>query len=224
MNRVYVVEDDPVIAGAVAEHLKGWQMQCQCAENFEDIMGEMQRFQPDLVLLDIKLPYYNGFYWCSEIRKVSRIPIVFISSADDNMNIVMAMNMGADEFIEKPFDLTVLTAKVQALLRRTYSFGGTTNAIEYKGALLNLNDAVLTYKEQKVELTKNEFRILQILLENVGKIISRDTIMERLWENDSFVDDNTLTVNVTRLRKKLESIGMTDMIRTKKGIGYLVEL
>lgn len=187
-------------------------------------MQEFLAFEPELVILDIMLPFFNGFYWCQKIREVSKVPIVFLSSANDNMNIVMAMNMGADEFIEKPFDLTVLTAKVQALLRRTYSFGGTTNAIEYKGALLNLNDAVLSYQEQRVELTKNEFRILQILLENAGKIVSRDTIMERLWENDSFVDDNTLTVNVTRLRKKLESIGMTDVIRTKKGIGYLVEL
>lgn len=206
MYKILIVEDDQTIAQTVAMHLEKWNYKTKTTEDLKNVLQEFLAFEPELVILDIMLPF------------------VFLSSANDNMNIVMAMNMGADEFIEKPFDLTVLTAKVQALLRRTYSFGGTTNAIEYKGALLNLNDAVLTYQEQRVELTKNEFRILQILLENAGKIVSRDTIMERLWENDSFVDDNTLTVNVTRLRKKLESIGMTDVIRTKKGIGYLVEL
>ena len=224
MYRIFIVEDDPTMANAMKEKIESWGNEARIVEHFQNVMTEFTAYDPHLVLMDIMLPFFNGFYWCQKIREVSKVPIVFLSSANDNMNIVMAMNMGADEFIEKPFDLTVLTAKVQALLRRTYSFGGTTNAIEYKGALLNLNDAVLTYQEQRVELTKNEFRILQILLENAGKIVSRDTIMERLWENDSFVDDNTLTVNVTRLRKKLESIGMTDVIRTKKGIGYLVEL
>ena len=224
MYRIFIVEDDPTMANAMKEKIESWGNEARIVEHFQNVMTEFTAYDPHLVLMDIMLPFFNGFYWCQKIREVSKVPIVFLSSANDNMNIVMAMNMGADEFIEKPFDLTVLTAKVQALLRRTYSFGGTTNAIEYKGALLNLNDAVLTYQEQRVELTKNEFRILQILLENAGKIVSRDTIMERLWENDSFLDDNTLTVNVTRLRKKLESIGMTDVIRTKKGIGYLVEL
>ena len=215
MYKILIVEDDQTIAQTVA--MEKWNYKTKTTEDLKNVLQEFLAFEPELVILDIMLPFFNGFYWCQKIREVSKVPIVFLSSANDNMNIVMAMNMGADEFIEKPFDLTVLTAKVQALLRRTYSFGGTTNAIEYKGALL-------TYQEQRVELTKNEFRILQILLENAGKIVSRDTIMERLWENDSFVDDNTLTVNVTRLRKKLESIGMTDVIRTKKGIGYLVEL
>ena len=224
MYKIMIIEDDPSMAGAMEKQIAAWGYEVRCARDFQNILPAFVEFAPHLVLIDIMLPFFNGYHWCTEIRRISHVPIVFISSASDNMNIVMAMNMGADEFIEKPFDLTVLTAKVQALLRRTYSFGGTTNAIEYKGALLNLNDAVLTYQEQRVELTKNEFRILQILLENAGKIVSRDTIMERLWENDSFVDDNTLTVNVTRLRKKLESIGMTDVIRTKKGIGYLVEL
>ena len=202
MYKILIVEDDQTIAQTVAMHLEKWNYKTKTTEDLKNVLQEFLAFEPELVILDIMLPFFNGFYWCQKIREVSKVPIVFLSSANDNMNIVMAMNMGADEFIEKPFDLTVLTAKVQALLRRTYSFGGTTNAIEYKGALLNLNDAVLTYQEQRVELTKNEFRILQILLENVGKIVSRDTIMERLWENDSFVDDNTLTVNVTRLRKK----------------------
>ena len=224
MYRILIIEDDFTMAEAMKKQIESWGNEVRLVLDFQNVIHEFIEYDPHMVLIDIMLPFFNGFYWCQKIREVSKVPIVFLSSANDNMNIVMAMNMGADEFIEKPFDLTVLTAKVQALLRRTYSFGGTTNAIEYKGALLNLNDAVLTYQEQRVELTKNEFRILQILLENAGKIVSRDTIMERLWENDSFVDDNTLTVNVTRLRKKLESIGMTDVIRTKKGIGYLVEL
>lgn len=181
MYKILIVEDDQTIAQTVAMYLEKWNYKTKTTEDLKNVLQEFLAFEPELVILDIMLPFFNGFYWCQKIREVSKVPIVFLSSANDNMNIVMAMNMGADEFIEKPFDLTVLTAKVQALLRRTYSFGGTTNAIEYKGALLNLNDAVLTYQEQRVELTKNEFRILQILLENAGKIVSRDTIMERLW-------------------------------------------
>lgn len=176
------------------------------------------------MLLDIVLPFFNGFHWCQEIRRLSSVPIIFLSSLDDNMNIVMAMNMGGDEFITKPFDLNVVTAKVQAVLRRTYSFGNVSNVIEYHGAVLNLNDASLTFKEKRTELTKNEFKIFQMLLEHVGKIVSRDEIIERLWESDEFIDDNTLTVNVARLRKRLEEIGMEQIIRTKKGIGYMVEL
>lgn len=222
-NKVFIVEDDAVIARAVAAHLTTWQMQVQCAGNFEKITEEVEDFQPDIIIMDIKLPYYNGFYWCAEIRKTSKVPIVFLSSADDNMNIVMAMNMGGDEFIEKPFDLNVLTAKVQALLRRSYSFQGNGNVLEYEGMILNLNDASFSYKEKNVSLTKNEFRILQMLMENAGKIIARDDIIARLWESDEFIDDNTLTVNVARLRKKLENAGMDNWIRTKKGIGYYLK-
>ena len=222
-NKVFIVEDDAVIARAVAAHLTTWQMQVQCAGNFEKITEEVEDFQPDIIIMDIKLPYYNGFYWCAEIRKTSKVPIVFLSSADDNMNIVMAMNMGGDEFIEKPFDLNVVTAKVQAVLRRAYSFQGSANVLEHKGIVLNLSDATLSYEGEKLELTKNEFRILQTLMEYKGKIVPRDEIIEKLWESDQFIDDNTLTVNVARLRKKLDIIGMGDMIRTKKGIGYIVE-
>ena len=219
-NKVFIVEDDAVIARAVAAQLTTWQMQVQCDGNFEKITEEVEDFQPDIIIMDIKLPYYNGFYWCAEIRKTSKVPIVFLSSADDNMNIVMAMNMGGDEFIEKPFDLNVLTAKVQALLRRAYSFQGNVNVLEHEGMLLNLNDASLSYKGEKISLTKNEFRILQMLMENAGKIVARDDIIARLGESDEFIDDNTLTVNVARLRKKLENAGMEGRIKTKKGIGY----
>ena len=221
--KIMIVEDDKVIARALASHLSKWNYDTRCIEDFKNIIEEFEQYDPQLVLLDIMLPFFNGFHWCQEIRKVSEVPIIFLSSANDNMNIVMAMNMGGDEFIEKPFDLNVVTAKVQAILRRSYSFQGTVNVMEYHGALLNLNDATLANGEQKLELTKNEFRILQMLLENAGKIVSRDSIITRLWESDEFIDDNTLTVNIARLRKKLEQIGLEQMIRTKKGIGYMVE-
>ena len=211
------------IAHTLASHLGKWDYEVRCAKDFKNIRELFEKFDPQLVLLDIMLPFFNGFHWCQEIRKISEVPIIFLSSANDNMNIVMAMNMGGDEFIEKPFDLNVVTAKVQAILRRSYSFQGTVNVIEYHGAVLNLNDATLVNKGQKIELTKNEFRILQILLENTGRIVSRDSIITRLWESDEFIDDNTLTVNVARLRKKLDQAGLEQMIRTKKGIGYMVE-
>ena len=224
MYRILIVEDDRVIAQTLASHLCRWDYETKCVEDFKNVAKEFRQYDPQLVLLDIMLPFFNGFHWCQEIRRFSKVPIVFLSSANDNMNIVMAMNMGGDEFIEKPFDLNVVTAKVQAILRRTYSFQGTVNVMEYRGAVLNLNDATFVKGGQKAELTKNEFRILQMLLENVGRIVSRDSIITRLWESDEFIDDNTLTVNVARLRKKLELIGFAGMIKTKKGIGYMVEL
>ncbi len=224
MYKVLVVEDDMTIAGALERHLSKWDYEVRYVEDFKNVMNMFVEYDPQLVLLDIALPFFNGFHWCTEMRKVSKVPIVFISSANDNMNIVMAMNMGGDEFIEKPFDLNVVTAKVQALLRRTYSFQGALNVIEHKGVLLNLNDATVIYREERLELTKNEFKILQSLMEHAGQIVSRDDIIERLWESDEFIDDNTLTVNVARLRKRLEQIGLGDMIITKKGIGYMVEV
>lgn len=224
MYRILIIEDDATIANALAMHLQKWNYETRCVENFKNILEQFLEYDPQLVLLDIMLPFFNGFHWCQEIRKVSKVPVIFLSSANDNMNIVMAMNMGGDEFIEKPFDLNVVTAKVQAILRRAYSFQGTVNVMEHHGVLLNLSDATVTYNDQKTELTKNEFRILQILMENAGKIVSRDAIITRLWESDEFIDDNTLTVNVARLRKKLEPMGLGSMVRTKKGIGYMVEL
>ena len=208
MYRILIVEDDSTIASNVAAHLERWDYETRQIEDFKCVMEAFQQFDPQLVILDIGLPFYNGFYWCQEIRKISSVPILFLSSMNDNMNIVMAMNMGGDEFIEKPFDLNVLTAKVQALLRRAYSFQGNVNVLEHEGMLLNLNDASLSYRGEKISLTKNEFRILQMLMENAGKIVARDDIIARLWESDEFIDDNTLTVNVARLRKKLENADM----------------
>ena len=223
MYRILIIEDDDTIAKNIAAHFNRWNYETKRITDFKNIMEEFLKFAPQLVLLDIGLPFYNGFYWCQEIRNISKVPILFLSSMNDNMNIVMAMNMGGDEFIEKPFDLNVLTAKVQALLRRSYSFQGNGNVLEYEGMILNLNDASFSYKEKNVSLTKNEFRILQMLMENARKIITRDDMIARLWESDEFIDDNTLTVNVARLRKKLENAGMENWIRTKKGIGYYLK-
>ena len=223
MYRIMIIEDDLTMAEAIRRQIESWGNEGMCVKDFQNVIRTFVEFDPHLVLVDIMLPFYNGYYWCTEIRRISNVPVIFLSSASDNMNIVMAMNMGGDEFIEKPFDLNVVTAKVQAILRRSYSFQGTVNVIEYHGAVLNLNDATLVNKGQKIELTKNEFRILQILLENTGRIVSRDSIITRLWESDEFIDDNTLTVNVARLRKKLDQAGLEQMIRTKKGIGYMVE-
>ena len=215
MYKILIV-DDETIAGGLKTHLEKWNYQTECMTDFKDVMGKFVEFEPQLVLLDIVLPFFNGFHWCQEIRKISKVPIIFLSSANDNMNIVMAMNMGGDEFIEKPFDLNVVTAKVQAVLRRTYEFRGTADVMEWNGAILNLADATVLYQDQKLELSKNEFKILQILLENTGKIVSRESIMTRLWDSNEFIDDNTLTVNVARLRKKMEQIGLGGKIITKK--------
>lgn len=223
MYKILIVEDDSVIAAAVANHLSGWGCETECVSDFSNVLAHFVSFSPHLVLLDISLPFYNGYHWCTEIRRVSKVPILFFSSASDNMNIVMAMNMGGDDFVAKPFDLQVLTAKIMALLRRSYDFAGQTDLIEHRGAILNIADGKLTYNQETLDLTKNEYRILLTLLEQKGKTVSRDQLMTKLWETDSYVDENTLTVNVTRLRRKLESVGLTEFIATRKGMGYIVE-
>lgn len=216
MYRILIVEDDAGIAEAVSEQAKMWNFETHSVTNFRNVMAEFAEFDPHLVLMDIGLPFFNGYYWCGEIRKVSRVPVIFISSASDNMNIVMAMNMGGDDFIAKPFDQTVLIAKMQAMLRRTYDFAKTEHLLQCREAVLNVDDHSLTYRGEQIALSRNEYGILKILMENAGKIVSRERLMERLWETDSFIDDNTLTVNVNRLRKKLEGAGLKDFITTKK--------
>lgn len=223
MYKILIVEDDHVIASEVKRDMEAWGHEAVCVTDFRRVLADFLVLSPHLVILDISLPFFNGYHWCQEIRRISNVPILFLSSASDNMNIVMAMQMGGDDFIAKPFDRTVLTAKVQALLRRTYDFGGKTDFLEHRGAILNRDDATLTYNGQVVELTRNDYRILQTLLENKGKTVSRDTPMTRLWETDSYVDENTLTVNIARLRRKLDDIGLFGFITTKKGLGYLVE-
>ena len=217
-----IVEDDSVIANQMSKFLYTWDYHVEIATDLRNVMNDFSNIRPDLVFMDITLPYKNGYYWCEEIRKVSKVPIIFISSASDNMNIVMAMNAGADDYIAKPFDLQVLVAKLQALLRRTYDFANQINFLEYEGVRLNIGNNVVIYEDKSVELTKNEVKILKILLERKGEIVERDTLMEYLWQTDCYVDDNTLSVNVNRLRKTLEEIGICDFIKTKKGIGYII--
>lgn len=222
MYRVLIVEDDAGIAGAIQEQLEIYSMQAYCVTNFRQVLSDFAEFQPHLILLDIKLPFFHGYHWCGEIRKVSQVPIIFISSASDSMNIVTAMNMGADDFIAKPFDQNVLMAKVQALLRRAYDFGASVSVIEHRGAMLNTEDGTLTYQGEKISLSKNEFRILLTLMRAKGRIVSREKLMEALWETDDFVDEAALTVNVGRLRKKLDAVGLSNYIATKHGVGYLI--
>lgn len=222
MYRIFIVEDDETIAKTVKKHLESWDYEVETATDFSNVMAEFVKFDPQLVLMDIKLPYYNGYHWCAEIRKQSKVPVVFLSSQTDNMNIVMAVNMGGDDFIAKPFDLNVLTVKVQAMLRRAYDFAGSSNVLEHDGLILNLTEGTVTYRKNKTELTKNELRILQSLMENSGSIVTRDMLMTKIWESDDYIDENTLSVNVNRLRKKLAEMGLEDYIVTKKGMGYRI--
>lgn len=223
MYKILIIEDDEAIAQSLKKHLEAWGFVAMCAEDFSSVCGEFVRFSPHLVLMDISLPYYNGFHRCAEIRKLSNVPILFLSSAAEPMSIVTAVNMGGDDYITKPFDIDVLIAKVNALLRRSYAFAGTADLIEGGGGFLSLTDAVFRIGDQKIDLTKNEFRILEVLLWQKGQVVSRDTLMQKLWETDSYVDDNTLTVNIARLRKKLQQAGAEDFIKTKKGMGYFVQ-
>ncbi len=222
MYRILIVEDEEGIAQAVKEQAELWGLEAECVRDFRNVMTAFAEYAPHLVLMDIGLPFFNGYHWCGEIRKISSVPVMFISSASDSMNIVMAMNMGADDFIVKPFDGSVLIAKIQALLRRTYDFSGSVPVMEHRGALLNLGDNTLVYQRERINLSKNEYRILLALMENKGKVVSRERLMERLWETDSFVDENTLTVNVNRLRKKLDGAGLEGFITTKVGVGYII--
>lgn len=223
MYRLLIVEDDRGIAEGVREQAEAWDITARIVTDFHGVMADFSRFDPHIVLLDISLPFFNGYHWCGEIRRVSNVPVIFISSAADNMNMIMAMNMGADDFIAKPFDGSELIAKIQALLRRTYDFAPSVPVLEHKGAMLNTGDGSFLYKNEKIPLSKNEYRILLTLMKNKGKTVSRERLMEQLWETDSFVDENTLSVNVNRLRKRLEAAGLEGFITTKFGVGYIIE-
>lgn len=223
MYRLLIVEDDRGIAEGVREQAEAWDITARIVTDFHGVMAEFSRFDPHIVLLDISLPFFNGYHWCGEIRRVSNVPVIFISSAADNMNMIMAMNMGADDFIAKPFDGSVLIAKIQALLRRTYDFAPSVPVLEHKGAMLNTGDGSFLYKNEKIPLSKNEYRILLTLMKNKDKVVSRERLMEQLWETDSFVDENTLSVNINRLRKRLEAAGLEGFITTKFGVGYIIE-
>ncbi|NLO85715.1 MAG: response regulator transcription factor [Clostridiales bacterium] len=223
MYRIFIIEDDEVITGALSAHLERWGFEASGINDFRNVLTECMAYDPHLVLLDISLPFFDGYHWCREIRNISKVPIIFISSAAENMNILMALNAGADDFIAKPFDLAVLLAKVQAMLRRTYDFSDKSSLLTHGDLLLNASDSTLSYHGEKIDLTKNENRILTVLLEHSGEIVSRETLMTRLWESDAYVDENTLTVNVTRLRKRLEALGVKGLIQTKKGMGYIIK-
>jgi DNA-binding response OmpR family regulator len=222
MYRIFLVEDDRALALELQRQLEQCGNEVRVVSDFRAVLDEVRAYDPQLVLMDIMLPYQNGYYWTAELRKTSTVPIVFLSSASDGMNIVMAINMGGDDFIAKPVEPMVLQSKVQAILRRSYELTGTAGMMEFCGAALNVNDGSVRFGGEQLELTKNELRILRTLLENRGRIVSRDTLMLRLWNDDCFVEENTLTVNVTRLRRKLESIGLRNVIVTKPGSGYLI--
>lgn len=222
MYTLLIVEDDAIIARALEEKLRAWGYRAERAADLQDVMRSFGEVSPHLVLIDIMLPFFNGYHWCREIRRVSKVPIVFLSSAADNMNIVMAMDLGADDFIAKPFDLDVLVAKVQALLRRTYDFAGNADVMEHRGMMVDKGAATATFQGETAQLTRNELRLLITLLENKQRSVSREELMQRLWETDQFIDDNTLTVNMTRLRGKLRDIGAEGWIITVKGMGYRI--
>ena len=222
MYKVMIVEDDEIISNSIAGYLNKWQYTTHEVSNFQNVITEFVEEKPDIVLMDINLPYFDGYYFCEEIRKISKVPIIFISSASDDMNIVMAMNIGADDFIEKTFKLVVLKAKIEALLRRVYNFNSSNSLIVYKEVIFDINKDEIKYKDNIATLTKNESKILTILLENREKIVSREEIITALWQSDNFIDENTLSVNINRLRAKLKSIGIDEFITTKKGKGYIV--
>ena len=175
-----------------------------------------------LVILDVILPYFDGFYWCEKIRDVSKVPIIFLSSRDSNMDVIMGMNNGGDDYITKPFSVEVLISKINALLRRSYDYVSSDSLLYYDDIILDTEKCILKRGDKSIELTKNELKILSLLIKNKDKVVSRDKIMMSLWDDDEFVNDNTLTVNITRLRNKLKYIGIEDFIKTKKGLGYMV--
>ena len=223
MYKIMIVEDDKALSSNMNEMLSKWGFDTAPLENFENIASEFVNAKPNLIIMDVNLPYFDGFYWCSKIREVSKVPIIFVSSRDTNMDIIMAMNTGADDYITKPFSMDILIAKINALLRRAYSYGEqTSDLVECDGVILNLVDNTLLYKDAKIELTKNEFKVLLLLMKARGKTISRERIMRSLWDDDNFINDNTLTVNINRLRTKLGDIGLNDYIVTKKGHGYMI--
>lgn len=220
--KVFLIEDDASIFNQIQERFNQWSMEIVGPKNFQNVMDEFLSEQFQLVIIDIQLPAYDGFHWCREIRKVSKVPIIFLSSREHPMDMVMAMQLGADDFIQKPFYMDVLLAKVQALLRRTYDYTENNSDIKlWNGATVDFSKSMIYFGSHSIELTKNELYILRILLQNVDKTVSRDELIRKLWDDERFVNDNTLSVNVNRLRQKLEGIGLEEVILTKKGLGYM---
>jgi DNA-binding response OmpR family regulator len=223
MFKIMLVEDDEKIRGIVADSLRKWQYEVVETTDFDAVEEQFRRHEPHLVLLDINLPVYDGYYWCQRIRSVSKVPILFLSSRSQNMDIIMAINMGGDDYVQKPFDLSVLVAKVSALLRRNYTYQDETLQLRHRGLTFHLGNSSVQTEDKTAELSRNEFIILQVLMRSIGRIVPRDELMHALWKDEQFVDDNTLTVNVNRLRRKIAELGMEDYIATRKGMGYIVE-
>ena len=221
--KVYIVEDDDVILKALKKFLQNWSYEVHVADDFSSVYEKFLKVNPDLVLLDVSLPFFNGYYWCEQIRKSSNVPIIFISSADENLNKIMAMNMGADDYITKPFDLELLLAKIKAILRRTFEYSESTNNISYKDVIIDRDRMLLKFANEEISLSKNEYLILEMMFEYPEKVFRREEFMDKIWQTDEFIDDNTLTVNIMRLRKKLEDIGLKNFIKTKKKVGYYIE-
>lgn len=221
--KIMIVEDDEIIKSSLKTELEKWGYEVYCLENLDNVVAEFQAEKPQLVLLDIVLPFFNGYYWCQEIRKISKVPIIFISSKNENMDIVMAMQFGGDDYITKPINLDVTIAKIQAMLRRSYNFVNDIDYLSFGKIQLILSEAKVDFSGMNVDLTKTEMMILESLFKEQGGVVSREKIMDRCWQGDSFIDDNTLAVNVTRLRKKLSSIGLDGLVMTKKGYGYYLE-
>lgn len=223
MNKIFIVEDDPIIANSIKSNLTSWRFEVRVSEDYKNVIEEFQKFSPNLVLLDITLPFFNGYHWCKMIREKSTVPIIFLSSSSENLNIIMAMDLGADDYITKPFNMDILLAKIRALLRRSYDFVSDINFVYHNGLELNLSEMKVSYEGKTEILTKNEFKILELLLKNKGSVITREKLMKRLWMSDEYIDDNTLTVNVARLRTRLKEMGVGDLIITKVGVGYYVQ-
>lgn len=224
--KIMLVEDDLVIAQSLATALNKWQYETIITENFEDILGEFKRHNPQLILMDLNLPNYNGYFWTQEIRKLSQVPIIFISSVGEPVDMVMAIQMGADDYITKPIDMQVTVSKIQALLRRTYTFSMEvdTNTYQLAGATLDTNKAKVTFNQAEVSLTFTELQILLVLFQAKGDYVAREKILDFCWQNDQFIDDNTLAVNMTRIRKKLRQISLDNFIQTKKNYGYRIKV
>lgn len=223
MFKIFVVDDSKIISEKLKQWLEKWRFEAILVDDFEKVIDIFKCENPDLVVMDIALPYYDGYFWTRKIRDLSNVPIIFLSSKEDTMNKIMAMEMGADDFVSKPFEMDLLLAKIKALLRRTYDYKDNLDRLEHRGLVLDLKSMTVAFSNKSIDLSKNEFKILETLMVNKGKVVSRERLMTSLWSTDIYIDDNTLTVNISRLRKSLAGLGVDDFIKTKQGLGYYVE-
>lgn len=222
MKKIIIIEDDEVIREELQNFLKRYGYEIKAPTDLNNIIKYVENENANLILLDINLPLYDGYYICREIRKTSEVPIIIVTSRDSEVDELMSMNLGADDFITKPYNTEILLARITNVLKRTYGSLKTTNILIYRDFNLNLSNATVVYKDKSLDLTKNEVKILSYLINNRGNIVKRDSLMEYLWKSDYFVDDSTLTVNINRLRKKLEEIGIENPIETRRGLGYIM--